>query len=74
MAELKLILDPPQPSVIKQVESLLEHAKSGELQELVYVCGWRGNSVNHGHSRIQNRMRIIGELEQVKWHLMSYDK
>lgn len=75
MAELRLIQDSPQPHVIQALESLLAQAKSGELQTIVYVCDWRANSISHGWSSIKkNRMRIIGELEQVKWHLLSFDK
>ena len=48
-------------------------AKSGELQSIVYVCSYRGNWVNHGWGQLQNRMRLVGELEQVKWHLLSLD-
>lgn len=73
--ELKLIVDQPQPLLVKQLEGLLIEAKSGELQSIVYVCDWRANYVSHGWSAIKkNRTRLIGELEQVKWHLLSFGK
>ncbi len=75
MSELKLICDPPRQSVIDCLKKLLEQANSGELQTIVYVCDWRGNDIGHGWSEIhKNRVRIIGELEQVKWHLLSHGK
>jgi hypothetical protein len=72
--DLGLIEQPPNESLVHQLEGLVTAAKSGDLQEIAYVCSYRGNFVNHGWSRITNRMRIIGELEQIKWHLLSMDK
>jgi hypothetical protein len=74
MIKLDLIKQPPNTSLINYLENLLINAKSGELQEIVYVCSYRGNFVNHGWTKLTNRMRLIGELEQVKWHLLSLDK
>lgn len=72
--DLTLIERGPDKSLIEHIESILAAAKSGELQEIVYVCGYRNNSVNHGWSKLNNRMRMIGELEQVKWHLLRMDE
>ena len=71
--DIAVIEAAPQESTIKQLEGLLAQAKSGELQAIVYVCSYRGNSVNHGWSQLQNRVRLVGELEQVKWHLLALD-
>ena len=71
---MTLIEKQPEQSVIKQVEKLLELAKSGELQEIAYVCGYKGNTVNSGWTKLNNRMRVIGELEQIKWHLLRLDE
>ena len=62
----------PNPVVIEYLESLLEEAKSGDLQEIVCVMSYRGNYVNSLHTQIgDNRTRIIGELEQIKFHLLA---
>ena len=65
---------PPNSALIKQLNGLLEEAKSGELQGMVYVCSYKGNSVSHGWAVSSNIMRIIGEIEQVKWHLLAMDE
>lgn len=67
---LRAIVAPPKKEVIEHVEDLLRIAKNGELQGLVYVCVYRGNFVNHGYTDCGNRMRVIGELEQIKWKLL----
>ena len=73
--DFRLIEKPPEPSLIEHLESFLKQAKTGELQALVYVSSFKNNSVNHGWTKLpNNRMRLIGELEQVKWHLLSFDK
>ena len=71
--DIAVIEAAPQRSTIEHLENLLVQAKSGELQAIVYVCSYRGNTVNHGWGQLQNRMRLVGELEQVKWHLLSLD-
>jgi hypothetical protein len=72
--DFTLIEKQPEKTVIEHLEALLENARKGELQELVYVCSYKGNFVNHGWTKLNNRMRLIGELEQVKWHLLSQDR
>ena len=72
--DIAVIEAAPQGNTIKQLEGLLAQAKSGELQAIVFVCSYRGNTVNHGWSQLQNRMRLVGELEQVKWHLLALDQ
>ena len=62
----------PNPSVIRFLRELLDHAESGELQEVVCVMSYRGNQVNSLATGLaDNRMRIIGEIEQIKFHLMA---
>lgn len=73
--DFRLIEKPPEKSLIEHLEKMLEKAKTGELQALVYVKSYNNNEVNHGWTNLpNNRMRLIGELEQVKWHLLSFDK
>ena len=71
--DFTLIEKPPEKSLIQQLEYLMEKAKTGELQELVFVCSYRGNFVNHGWSKLQNqkRRRIVGEMEVMKIELLK---
>lgn len=69
--DLSLIEKPPEKSLIEHLENLLKEAKSGELQEIAYVCSYRGNFVNHGWTKIQNNRRMIGELEAMKYGLLG---
>jgi len=72
--DFTLIEKPPEKSLIEHLENLLEEAKSGELQELAYVCSYKGSSVNHGWTRLENNRRIIGELEYMKQHIIESTK
>ena len=73
--KLNVIEPAPDKSLIEHIEDLLKEAKSGELQGLIYVCRYKGDKVAHGWAGVgTHRMRVIGELEQMKWHLMALDK
>lgn len=63
----------PQQDLVLQLERLLEEARSGELQGIAYAVTYVASEVSHGWFFHNNRMRLIGELEQVKWHLLSQD-
>ncbi|MFT6550495.1 MAG: hypothetical protein ACJA1I_000523 [Zhongshania marina] len=74
MADNKLVAieKGPNPVVIEYLTLLLEEAKSGDLQDIVCVMSYRGNRVNSLHTQVSdNRMRLIGELEQIKFHLLA---
>jgi hypothetical protein len=72
---LSVIQDNPNQDVIVCLESLLEDAKSGELQALSYVASWNDNSVNSGWAglRRRNRVKIMGQLTQVLHDLAASD-
>lgn len=73
-SKLSVIQDIPNISLIEHLENLLDKAKSGELQELVYVCSYDDNTTNSGWSAIRNRIRLIGQIEQLKHNLMMGDE
>ena len=69
-----LIEKKPEKSVIEHLEALMAQAKSGELQELIYICGYKEGSVNHGWSRLRNNRRLVGEMEFMKHQLIEESK
>lgn len=72
--DLSVIVDKPNPELIERLEELLAEAKTGELQALVYVCSWHGNSIGSGWCGMsRNRMRIMGELFQLLHKLADQD-
>lgn len=71
---LTLIEKKPEKSVIDQLEALLVEAKSGELQELCYVCGYKEGGVNHGWSKLVNNRRLVGEIEFMKHGIIDASK
>lgn len=72
--DLTLIEKKPEKSLIEHLENLLKEAKSGELQEFAYVCSYKGNSVNHGWTKLTNNRRIVGEIEFMKSGIMEMSK
>ena len=70
--EVPKLAPKPSQQVIDILESALEDAKSGELKQLLLVGDYQDLVVQSAWSDItDNRMRLIGELEQLKFHLMS---
>lgn len=69
--DFTLIEKLPQKTLIQQLECLLEQAKTGELQEIAFVCSYRGNLMNHGWTKLQNNRKIIGEMEAMKIELLT---
>ena len=72
--DLTLIEKKPEKSVIDHLEALLVQARSGELQELCYVCGFKEGSVNHGWTKLNNNRRLVGEIEFMKHAIMETAK
>ena len=69
--KLKIIEPYPSECLIGQIEELLDDAKSGLLQGLVYVRREKGDRVCHGWAGIgSHRKRIIGELEDLKLDIL----
>ena len=72
--DLTLIEKKPEKSVIDHLDALLVQAKSGELQELCYVCGFKDGSVNHGWTKLNNNRRLVGEIEFMKHMIIEMSK
>lgn len=69
-----LVEAPPNKELIEALEEILAQARTGELQGCVMACSFRGNYVGSWWSGINaNRIRLIGELEQVKWQMCSLE-
>lgn len=62
----------PNEALIKQLESLLESAKAGELRTVVYLCMWDDDQVSHGWSidRRNSRRRLIGEMAMLNFDML----
>ena len=72
--ELTVFEKKPEKSVIEHLEALLVQAKSGELQELCYVCGFKESSVSHGWTKLTNNRRLVGEIEFMKHMIIEASK
>ena len=73
---IEVVKDAPNDGLIKHIEEILRQAKSGELQGVIIISSFDDNTVNSSwHADImRNRMRLIGELEQVKYHFLAIEK
>ena len=54
----------PNQNVVKQLESLLEDAKKGELRSIFTICGWDDDQVTHGwaYDPRSSRRRLLAEM------------
>jgi len=58
----------PNPELIKQLESMLRDAKSGELRSIVSVCAWDDDTTSNAwiHDKRNTYRRILGELSMLQ--------
>ena len=54
----------PNQALIKQLETLLEYAKSGEIRSIFTICSWNDGSMTHGwaYDERSSRRRILSEM------------
>ena len=72
--DLTLIEKKPEKSVIDHLDALLVQAKSCELKEICFVCGFKDGSVNHGWTKLNNNRRLVGEVEFMKHMIIEMSK
>lgn len=73
-SKLKVITTEPDKALIGHIENLLNQAKSGSLQGLVYVGQWDDNRTSSSwclrEAFDRNRVSVIlGEIEMLKLNL-----
>ena len=68
MTEIKNISVDQQ--TVEALESLLEQAKTGNLQSVIFIDKYKDGKVGHGWSG-QPDKRMIGEMEDVKFNFFS---
>ncbi len=60
------------PELINAIEKLLREAKSGEIRGLAYAINFNDGDTANGWVNIENNvMAIIGEVETLKFELMT---
>lgn len=65
--QMKEIKNSPNELLIKHLQDLLKHAKSGELQGLVDVGIWTGRAASSGWVGIETQIFVtLGALESIK--------
>lgn len=67
--DLKAIRQKPNQNLIKAIETALEHAKSGDLQGMLYIDYWDSDMTSHGwvlphRYRIQKTTLLLGEMHK----------
>lgn len=61
----------PDPDVMELLRQLTEQAQSGEIISLVFSAELQGGRVRRGHSPIKDLFGTIGQLERMKFLLLS---
>ena len=65
----------PDPTLIEQLEELLDEAKNGNLQSIYIVCGWDGNFASSGFissSPYGCLIKMLGEYEYNKKQIIDW--
>jgi hypothetical protein len=64
----------PDPDLIRRIELLLEHARTGELNGLLWVASWHGVLVNSGWTlgAGSNDLKVLGETMCVTQRLTTH--
>lgn len=71
MSVAELVIHQPNKDVITYLESLLERARTGEIQAVAIVTGKSGNFTSNGWAGVRlNCMALIGEIESLKVDIM----
>lgn len=71
MSVEKLVIHKPNPDVITYLESVLERARTGQIQAVAVVAGKDGNFTSNGWAGVRlNCMAMIGEIESLKVDIM----
>ena len=54
----------PNVELVKQLEKLLQQAKTGELRTVFTICGWDDDCVTHGwaYDDRSSRRRLLAEM------------
>jgi hypothetical protein len=72
--ELKQIKRKPDPMIVEHLDTALEMARSGDIQEMIMVCRFDGGGFEQfvsSHDSNDATFMMIGYLESVKAHLIE---
>jgi len=63
----------PNPSVIRQLEKMLEDAKAGEIRSIVTIAGWDDDSWTHAWAldKRNTRLRMIGQIATLQHEALT---